>query len=40
MNYIGDLRKHRKQLEDVNNQLAEELAGLSKLNITTVQFFL
>ena len=30
MNYIGDLGRHRKQQEDVNNQLTEELQGLSK----------
>lgn len=28
VNYIGDLGRHRKQLEDVNNQLTEELQGL------------
>jgi len=28
VNYIGDLGRHRKQQEDVNNQLTEELQGL------------
>jgi len=28
VNYIGDLGRHRKQLEDINNQLTEELQGL------------
>lgn len=31
VNYIGDLMKHKKQLEDVNNQLVEDLQGLSKM---------
>ena len=31
VNYIGDLVKHKKQLEDVNNQLVEDLQGLSKM---------
>ncbi|XP_067051748.1 kinetochore protein NDC80 homolog isoform X2 [Acropora muricata] len=28
INYVGDLGKHKKQLEDVNSQLTEELQGL------------
>ena len=28
-NYLGDLGKHRKQLEEKNDQLVEELQGLS-----------
>ena len=29
-NYLADLAKHRKQLEEKNNQLVEELQGQSK----------
>ena len=31
MSYVGDLKKHKKQLEDVNSTLTEELQGLSKI---------
>lgn len=30
VNYVEDLGKHKKQLEDVNSQLVEELQELSK----------
>jgi len=29
-NYLGDLGKHGKQLQEKNDQLVEELQGLSK----------
>ena len=32
-NYLGDLGKHRKQLEEKNDQLVEELQGLSKRHL-------
>ena len=39
VNYIGDLRKHKKQLADVNSQQMEELQVLSKTKIKTITTF-
>ena len=36
LNYIGDLGKHKKQLDDVNNQQMEELQVLSKTKMDII----
>ena len=36
VNYIGDLGKHKKQLDDVNNQQMEELQVLSKTKMEII----
>ena len=36
VNYIGDLGRHKKQLDDVNNQQMEELQVLSKTKIEII----
>ena len=36
VNYIGDLGRHKKQLDDVNNQQMEELQVLSKTKMEII----
>lgn len=38
-NYLGDLEKSTKQLEEKNDQLVEELRGLSNITMVVVFFF-